>query len=96
MVFMQTYVAHYRSPDAAAVRAKGLFEFESASRVGSKGNLRDARLKMLELYGKDAVAWVIDRVERKSAATAPCDKQLELDFRAPKPVRKRAKKKEWW
>jgi hypothetical protein len=50
---MQTYIAHYISPAAADVRGTGLFEFESDSRANTKGNLRDARLKMLELYGKD-------------------------------------------
>lgn len=93
---MQTYIAHYRSPAASDARATGLFEFESDARAGSKGNLRDARLKMLELYGKDAVSWTIDRVERKRAAKQVQDGQLELDFRPPKAERKRAKKKEWW
>ena len=67
---MQTYIAHYISPAAADVRGTGLFEFESDSRANTKGNLRDARLKMLELYGKDAVSWTIDRVERKKASEA--------------------------
>lgn len=93
---MQTYVAHYRSPAAADARGQGLFEFESASRAGSKGNVRDARLKMLELFGKDAVSWNIDKVERKSARATASDGQLELDFRPPKAERKRAKRKEWW
>ena len=93
---MQTYIAHYRSPAASDARATGLFEFESDARAGSKGNLRDARLKMLELYGKDAVSWTIDRVERKRATKQVQDGQLELDFRPPKAERTRAKKKEWW
>ncbi len=93
---MQTYVAHYQSPAAADVRGTGLFEFESEARANSKNNLRDARLKMLELYGKDAVSWTIDRVERKKAAEASQDGQLELDFRPPKKQRTRAKKKEYW
>lgn len=93
---MQTYIAHYCSPAAADVRGTGLFEFESDSRIGTKGNMRDARLKMLELYGKDAVSWNVDRIERKKATTPAADGQLELDFRPPKPERKRAKKKEWW
>ena len=66
---MQTYIAHYISPAAADVRGTGLFEFESDSRANTKGNLRDARLKMLELYGKDAVSWTIDSVERKKASS---------------------------
>ena len=77
---MQTYIAHYRSPSASAQRAKGVFEFESDARAGTKANGHDARMRMLELFGKDAVSWTIDKV----------------DFRAPKPVRKRAKKKEYW
>ncbi len=93
---MQTYIAHYSSPAASDSRAKGLFEFESASRTGTKANIHDARLKMLEMYGKDAVSWNIVKVERKKATTTVCDEQLELDFRAPKPERKRAKRKEWW
>ncbi len=94
---MQTYIAHYRSPVASDARATGLFEFESEARAGSKGNLRDARLRMLELYGKDAVSWTIDRVERKRAVRQTAqDGQLELDFRPPKTQRKRSKKKEWW
>lgn len=93
---MQTYIAHYSSPAASDARAKGLFQFESASRAGSKANLHDARVRMLELYGKAAVSWSIVKVERKRAASDACGEQLELDFRAPKPERKRAKRKEWW
>lgn len=93
---MQTYIAHYSSPAASDSRAKGLFEFESSARAGSKGNLHDARVKMLELYGKQAVSWNIVKVERKTAKSDACNEQLELDFRAPKPERKRSKRKEWW
>ena len=93
---MQTYIAHYSSPAASDARAKGLFEFESESRAGSKANLHDARVKMLELYGRKAVSWNIVKVERKQATREVCDEQMELDFRAPKPERKRAKRKEWW
>lgn len=93
---MQTYIAHYSSPAASDSRAKGLFEFESDSRAGSKANIHDARMKMLELYGKQAVSWSIVKVERKRAKTEACNEQMELDFRAPKKERKRAKRKEWW
>ena len=51
---------------------------------------------MLELFGKDAVSWSIDKVERKTARAEKTDGQLELDFRAPKPERKRKYKKEYW
>lgn len=93
---MQTYIAHYQSPHAATARAKGQFEFESESRAGSKGNARDARMKMLELYGTEALSWSIERIERKPTKSGSSDGQLQLDFRAPTPERKRAKKKEWW
>lgn len=93
---MQTYLAHYRSPNASADRARGLFEFESDARAGTKANLHDARVRMLELFGKDAVSWSIDKVERKTARAEKADGQLELDFRAPKPERKRKYKKEYW
>ena len=93
---MQTYIAHYRSPAASDARATGLFEFQSDARAGTKSNSRDARLRMLELYGKDAVSWTVDRVERKKASKPVQDGQLELDFRPPKKERKRAKKKEYW
>ena len=53
-------------------------------------------MKMLELYGSKAVSWNIVKVERKQATREVCDEQMELDFRAPKPERKRAKRKEWW
>lgn len=93
---MQTYLAHYRSPNASAERARGLFEFESDARAGTKANLHDARVRMLELFGKDAVGWSIDKVERKTARAENADGQLELDFREPKPERKRKYKKEYW
>lgn len=93
---MQTYIAHYCSPAASDARVTGLFEFESNARAGSKENLRDARLRMLEMYGKDAVSWNVDKVERKKATDAARGGQLELDFRPPKKQRTRAKKKEYW
>lgn len=93
---MQTYIAHYCSPAASDARATGLFEFESDARAGSKENLRDARLKMLEMYGKGAVSWNVDKVERKKVTDTAQGGQLELDFRPPKKQRTRAKKKEYW
>ena len=93
---MQTYLAHYRTPSGSRERAKGVFEFESDARANTKANQHDARVRMLELYGSDAVSWTIDKVERKGVGKEVGQGQLELDFRAPKPVRKRAKKKEYW
>lgn len=93
---MARYLAHYRSSTSADVRGQGFFEFESDARANSKENLRDARVRMLELYGKDAVAWAVDRIERARAATEELDGQMEMDFRPQKRKRKRAMKKEYW
>ena len=92
---MTTYLAHYRSPAAADVRGAGAFEFESGARIGSKENLHDARVKMLELFGKDATPWNIEKVERKTAKNGAMDGQLELDFR-PEKKRRRRRTKEYW
>lgn len=92
---MTCYLAHYRSPAAADVRGAGAFEFESSARMGSKENLHDARLKMLELFGKDAASWAIEKVERKTSKNSSLDGQLELDFR-PEKKRRRRRTKEYW
>lgn len=98
---MQTYVAHYQSPKGSHERERGLFEFESDARAGTKANVHDARLKMLELFGAGAVSWTIEKVERRDAAPAEkqektTDGQLALDFRPPKPERKRKHSKGYW
>lgn len=86
---MSTFVAFYRSLDSSKNRAKGLFEFESDARHGSKANMHDARIKMLELYGNDALSWNIEKIEKKGAKDIHQDGQLELDFREPLKERKR-------
>jgi hypothetical protein len=95
---MQTYIAHYVSPTGSSERTKGIFEFESDARMGTKANAHDARLKMLELFGAPAVSWNIEKIERKRAKAAdnPADGQLALDFRPPKPERKRKHSKGYW
>ena len=93
---MQTYIAHYRSLNSSAERATGLFEFESDARLNSKGNQHDARMKMLELFGKEAVSWTIDKIERKKARETKTDGQLEFDFREPCAPRKRRASKKYW
>ena len=92
---MAAYLAHYRSPAAADVRGVGAFEFESEARMGTKDNLHDARLKMLETFGKDAASWNIEKVERKTTKNGALDGQLELDFR-PEKKRRRRRTKEYW
>ncbi len=91
---MQTYLAHYTSPKHSE-SAAGVFEYQSASRANTKKNLHDARVKMLETYGKEAVSWVIDSVELKKEKDTRPDGQMELDFREPQ-KKKRPRKKEWW
>ena len=92
---MATYLAYYQSHAAADVHGSGVFEFESDARAGSKDNLHDARMKMLEIFGKDAVSWDIERVEKKTAKTETLDGQLTLDFR-PEKKRRRRRTKEYW
>ena len=92
---MTAYLAHYRSPVAADVRGAGAFEFESDARMGTKGNLHDARVKMLEMFGKDAASWEIEKVERVNSRNSALDGQLELDFR-PEKKRRRRRTKEYW
>ena len=91
---MATYIAHYQSPKGSYDRERGLFEFESDARAGTKANAHDARMKMLELFGASAVSWTIEKVER--AGAAPAEGQLALDFRPPKPERKRKHSKGYW
>ena len=92
---MAVYLAHYQSRAKADVRGSGVFEFESDARAGSKDNLHDARMKMLETFGKDAVSWDIERVEKKTAKSEALDGQLTLDFR-PEKKRRRRRTKEYW
>lgn len=92
---MTAYLAHYRSPAAADVRGSGVFEFESEARANTKDNMRDARVRMLEIFGKDAASWNIEKVEKKTAKTETLDGQLALDFR-PVKKRRRRRTKEYW
>ncbi len=67
--------------------------------MGSKTNATDARIKMLELYGNDALCWDIYKIERKAQSKVgktQSDGQLELDFRDPVKKRKRKPKREYW
>lgn len=94
---------HRPLPVAEGLLREGarLFEFESDARAGTKANAHDARMKMLELFGASAVSWTIEKVERAGAAPAEkrektTDGQLALDFRPPKPERKRKHSKGYW
>ncbi|MBQ9068406.1 MAG: hypothetical protein IJ131_04970, partial [Eggerthellaceae bacterium] len=84
-----TYGAHYKSPHGANP-VNGTFEFESMYNAGSKKNATDARIRMLEEFGNEAVSWQIDSIELVSGAEEASDTvQLQLDFREPKKTRKR-------
>ncbi|MBQ9021329.1 MAG: hypothetical protein IJ113_04890 [Eggerthellaceae bacterium] len=86
---MKTYKAHYVSP-AGANPVNGTFEFESEYNAGSKKNATDARIRMLEEFGNDALSWQIDSIELVSGADDASEYfQPQLDFREPKKVRKR-------
>ena len=84
---MKTYRAHYKSPNGANP-VNGTFEFESDAKAGSRQNATDARIKMLEAFGNDAVSWTIDTIELVGAEEANEYIQPQLDFREPKKVRK--------
>ena len=92
-VELPVFIAHYRSPNASAARAKGSFEFKSSFRLGSKANMNDARVHMLDLFGNEALTWKIEKIERRANPEARdiSDGQLEMDFRelVEKPKRKR-------
>lgn len=79
---MATYIAHYKSPGGDNP-VSGVFEFTSSHRAGSKQNMHDARMRMLSVYGNEAVAWNIDSVEAKKSDDVRGDHQMELDFREP-------------
>lgn len=90
---MAFYIAHYTSLNADTNRVRGLFEFESSSKLNSKQNARDARLAMLEKFGNEALSWQIYKIEREKKAEAKIDGQLELDFRGPAPKKRKARRK---
>jgi len=84
---MKKYRAHYKSPHSANP-VNGTFEFESDSNAGSRANMSDARIKMLETFGKEAVSWQIDKIEKAPSRDSSSDTfvQPQLDFREPKKV----------
>lgn len=86
---MARYKATIVSPKGAAPKSS-IIEFESEHRAGSKQNIQDARYKMLELHGSEAVAWTVKDIEKVSdnAKEGPTE-QLMLDFREPVQPRKR-------
>ena len=55
--------------------------------------MQDARIKMLEKFGNDAISWQIINIEKKKKTDVRPNGQLELDFRDPvKKKRKHTKK----
>lgn len=85
---MGVFQAQYESPRNANPQS-GRFTFESTHPLNSRANEQDARYKMLELFGNQAVSWRIVGVERAKTADREAPVQLGLDFREPKRTRKR-------
>lgn len=76
------YLAHYQSPVSGDPQS-GVFEFESEHKMNSRQNLQDARFRMLELFGKDALSWTIVKVEKRTSKSQVADNQPAFDFREP-------------
>lgn len=85
---MARYRATIVSPKGAAPTSS-VIEFESEFRAGSKRNIQDARYKMLEIHGSEAVSWTVRDVEKVPDISDAPTEQLMLDFREPKQPSKR-------
>ena len=88
---MTRYRATIVSPKGAAPKSS-VIEFESEHRAGSKLNLQDARYKMLELHGSEALSWNIKDIEKVTETEkGRSTDQIMIDFREPvePPKRKR-------
>lgn len=86
---MAAYIAHYRSLDSDSRHVSGMFTFESSARLGTKANAHDARLRMLEEFGNDALSWSIYKIDRQRSNADQMDGQQQLDFREPAKKRRR-------
>lgn len=76
------YCATIVSPKGVQPKSS-IIEFESEHRAGSKQNLQDARYKMLDIYGEEAVSWTVKDVRRADESDMQGQEQLLLDFREP-------------
>lgn len=85
---MGVFKASYESPRNANPQS-GCFVFESDHPLNSNANKQDARYRMLDLFGNEAVAWNIVGIERAKANQADDPVQPGLDFREPKKTRRR-------
>ena len=89
---MTRYRATIVSPKGAAPKSS-VIEFESEHRAGSKQNLQDARYKMLELHGSEALSWNIKDIEKVTEnESAGVAEQLMLDFREKIKKKKRKRR----
>lgn len=89
---MARYRATIVSPKGANPTTS-VIEYESDSRAGSRQNIQDARYKMLELHGADAIGWSVKDVERISDTKAPqIAEQMQFDFREPTEQKKRRRR----
>ena len=89
------FLAHYTAPVSSDEREIGTFEFDSNARLSSRDNKADARMAMLEQFGKRAVAWNIDSISRIASKNECLAGQLELDFRPTKKKKRKARKEYW-
>lgn len=87
---MGAFLAHYESPRNAQPQS-GQFSYESKHPLNSHANMQDARYRMLELFGNEALAWSIVKTERGKNADLDAPVQLGLDFREPKKTRRKRK-----
>lgn len=62
---MGKYIIGYSIPGSMG-GGSGRIEYESASRAGSKGNLQDARMALVEKHGNTALQWVLDGKPKKA------------------------------
>lgn len=85
---MGVFRAYYESPRNDNPQS-GQFTFESRHPLSSHANGQDARYRMLELFGNEAVSWSIVKVERADRSEADAPVQPGLDFREPKKTRTR-------
>ncbi|MFR7403177.1 MAG: hypothetical protein ACLUW6_00465 [Coriobacteriaceae bacterium] len=97
---MATYIAHYQSPKGSYERARAVRVRER--RAGRHQGQRPRRAhEDARAVRREAVSCTIEKVERAGAAPAEkrektTDGQLALDFRPPKPERKRKHSKGYW
>lgn len=88
---LRRYTATYQSPRNGE-SACGTFEFDSSAKKGSKQNARDARLRMLEIFGSKALSWVICDIDNAQENSYSDNVQTRLDFRQETPAKQKVRR----